>query len=46
MWSNMVLKLRFCKKSYLRFYENSDVRYAGVSEYIYGSISVIYWIDT
>jgi hypothetical protein len=42
----MVLKLRFCKKSYLRFYENSDVRYAGVSKYISVSVSLISWIST
>ena len=41
-----VLKLKFSKKSNLRFYENSDVRYAGVSKYISGSISLISCIDT
>ena len=46
IWSKMVLKLGFCKNSYLRFYENSDVRYAGVSKCISVSISLISWINT
>ena len=39
-------EVEILQKKYLIFYENSDVRYAGVSKNISGSISLISWIDT